>query len=96
MGINEGEAEVYDERGEGFATRLLEAMEYIQAPEVMPVMPEREEERIYQQALRQVLFTTVSLDRVVIVGQPPRGCWHIARMCYACGWWPHSSCGSPM
>jgi hypothetical protein len=67
LGISEGEAEVYDERVEGFATRLLEVMEYIQALGVMPVMPEREEERIYQQALRQVLLTTVSLDQVVIL-----------------------------
>ncbi|MBE3559007.1 MAG: cytidylate kinase-like family protein [Ktedonobacteraceae bacterium] len=75
LGINEEEAEVHDERAEGFVERLIDSMQYaLPQPPLIQGAPTLEAGRaitdaVYQQALQQVLVGAASLGHVVIVGR---------------------------
>ena len=73
MGITEEEAEVHDERVEGFISRVLGSMQ-LAAPEllasvpVVPVAPSTQE-RLYHEALQRVVETAANTGQSVIVGR---------------------------
>jgi cytidylate kinase len=74
LGISEDEAEAHDEHVEGFATRLLEAMQYAgpQAPLLQDTYEDivkPVDEKAYQQALSQSIQVAAALGQVVIVGR---------------------------
>jgi cytidylate kinase len=69
LGITEEEAEVHDERVEGFIERALNALTAA-APLVPPPIPlPRHAEALYNNALRKVVETAANAGHVVIVGR---------------------------
>jgi cytidylate kinase len=74
LGISEDEAEARDEHVESFTIRLLEAMQYAgpQAPLLQDTYEDIVKpvnEKVYQQALGQIIQVAASLGQVVIVGR---------------------------
>lgn len=70
LGITEEEASVHDERVEGFVMRALNALQL--AVPVVPIPPTTspaQEERVYHEAVRQVVEMAVNTRHVVIVGR---------------------------
>ncbi|HZS78567.1 MAG TPA: cytidylate kinase-like family protein [Ktedonobacteraceae bacterium] len=70
LGITEEEASIHDERVEGFIARALNALQI--AVPVVPLSPTTspaQEERVYHEALRQVVETAANAGNVVIVGR---------------------------
>lgn len=69
LGITEEEAEVHDERVEGFITRALNALQAAALVVPAPVTPLEQAEAVYYEALRKVVETAADTGRVVIVGR---------------------------
>ena len=70
LGITEEEAQVHDERVEGFIARALNALQA--ASPVLPpvaISPTPQEEIVYSEALRKVVETAANTGQVVIVGR---------------------------
>lgn len=69
LGITEEEADVHDERVEGFITRALNALQAAALVVPAPVTPLEQAEATYNEALRKVVETAANSGRVVIVGR---------------------------
>ena len=69
LGITEEEADVRDERVEGFIARALNALQAAALVVPAPVTPPDQAEMIYNEALRKVVETAANTGRVVIVGR---------------------------
>ncbi|HLX59367.1 MAG TPA: cytidylate kinase-like family protein [Ktedonobacteraceae bacterium] len=69
LGITEAEAEVHDERVEGFIARLLNALQAAALVVPTPMIPPEQVERVYNDALGRVVETAANAGRVVIVGR---------------------------
>jgi cytidylate kinase len=69
LGITEEEAEVRDERVEGFIMRALNALQAAAPLVPAAIIPPHQEEYIYNDALRKVVETAANTGRVVIVGR---------------------------
>lgn len=69
LGITEEEADVHDERVEGFITRALGALQAAALVVPAAAVPVEQAEAVYNEALRKVVETAASTGHVVIVGR---------------------------
>lgn len=69
LGITEEEADVHDERLEGFIVRALNALQAAALVVPASVAPVEHAEAVYDEALRKVVETAANTGRVVIVGR---------------------------
>ena len=69
LGITQEEADVHDERVEGFIVRALNALQSAALVVPAPVAPLEQAEVVYNEALREVVETAANTGRVVIVGR---------------------------
>ena len=69
LGITEEEADVHDERLEGFIVRALNALQAAALVVPASVAPLEQAEAVYDEALRKVVETAANTGRVVIVGR---------------------------
>ncbi|HEY6539727.1 MAG TPA: cytidylate kinase-like family protein [Ktedonobacteraceae bacterium] len=69
LGITEEEADVHDERVEGFIVRALSALQAAALVVPASVAPLEQAEAVYNEALRKVVETSANTGRVVIVGR---------------------------
>ena len=74
LGVSKDEAMPYDEHADSFARRLIESLQYVTPYGSAAIVPETDpqpeiDERVYHNALNQVLQKAVDLGHVVIVGR---------------------------
>jgi cytidylate kinase len=69
LGITEEEADVHDERVEGFIVRALSALQAAALVVPASVAPVEQAEALYSEALRKVVETAANTGHVVIVGR---------------------------
>ena len=69
LGVTEEEADVHDERVEGFIARALNALQAAAPLVPAPFTPPEQAEAAYNEALRNVVETAANTGRVVIVGR---------------------------
>ena len=69
LGITQEEADVHDERVEGFIVRALHALQSAALVVPAPIAPLEQAEVVYNEALREVVETAADTGRVVIVGR---------------------------
>jgi CMP/dCMP kinase len=69
LGITQEEADVHDERVEGFIVRALNALQSAALVVPAPVAPLEQAEVVYNDALREVVETAANTGHVVIVGR---------------------------